>query len=86
MKRISILVITLTAAALLAACGQPVDNAKPSNATVPNTNANSAKPVAAAPTKDALMTLEKAGWEAWKNRDGKWAEDNYTEKGFSILI
>ena len=31
------------------------------------------------------MTLEKGGWEAWKNRDAKWTEQNASDKyvGFS---
>lgn len=71
-----------TAAVLFAACGAPAGNAPAINANASNTN--TAKPVAAAPTKEALMTLEKAGWEAWKTRDAKWTEDNYSEKGFNL--
>jgi hypothetical protein len=36
-----------------------------------NSKTNTAAPVAAAPTKDALVALEKGGWEGWKNRDPK---------------
>ncbi len=86
MKRISIISMTLAAAALFAACGAPAGNNAPAsnNTNTGNSNANTAKPVAAAPTKEALMTLEKAGWEAWKTRDAKWTEDNYSEKGFNL--
>ena len=71
-------VAALAAAALtFAACGAPAGNAPASNAQS-NTNANTAKPVAAAPTKEALMALEKSGWEAWKNKDAK-AFDAYNQ-------
>ena len=84
MKRISLITFALAGATILAGCGAPAEN-KPA---ATNANANAAntptKPVAAAPTKDALMTLEKAGWEAWKTRDVKWTEDNYSDKGFNL--
>lgn len=80
MKRISLITLTLALAALFAACGAPAGNNTPA---ANNANAANAatKPVAAAPTKEALMTLEKGGWEAWKNRDAKWSEENYSSKG-----
>ena len=86
MKRITVISMTLAAAAIFAACGAPAGNNSPAgnNANAGNSNANTAKPVAAAPTKEALMTIEKAGWEAWKTRDAKWTEDNYWDKGFNL--
>ncbi len=87
MKRISLITITAAAAALFAACGAPAGNNAPAanNANAANAaNANTAKPVAAAPTKEALMTMEKAGWEAWKNRDAKWTQENYSDKGLNL--
>ena len=84
MKRISLITITLAAAALFAACGAPAGNNAPAANNANAANANSAKPVAAAPTKEALMAIEKSGWEAWKNRDAKWTEDNYSDKGFNL--
>jgi len=27
-----------------------------------------------------IIGLEKAGWEAWKNKDGSWTRDNVTEE------
>ncbi|MGH9871882.1 MAG: nuclear transport factor 2 family protein [Pyrinomonadaceae bacterium] len=27
-----------------------------------------------------VIALEKAGWEAWKNKDGSWTRDNVTEE------
>ena len=85
MKRITFIVLTLAFAAFLAACGAPATNTVTNTTNSNTSNANAAKPVAAAPTKDALMTMEKAGWEAWKNRDAKWTEENVSDKyvGFS---
>jgi len=74
MKRISLITLMLVTAAFFAACGAPAGDAPAAN------NANTAKPTAAAPTKEALMTMEKAGWEAWKNRDAKWTEENASDK------
>ncbi len=84
MKRISLITLTLVTAALFAACGAPAGNNAPAANNANAANANSAKPTAAAPTKEALMAIEKSGWEAWKNRDTKWTEDNYTDKGFNL--
>jgi len=88
MKRTSFILITLVAAAMLAACGAPAGNTGTNNANAGNagnSNANAAKPVAAAPSKETLMTMEKAAWEAWKNRDAKWMTENASDKyvGFS---
>lgn len=86
MKRISLITLTFVAAAFFSACGGAADN-KPEAKNAPAANANTAaKPVAAAPTKDALMAIEKAGWEAWKAKDTKWSQENMSEKavGFSM--
>jgi hypothetical protein len=89
MKRISTILALCAAALWLAACGAPAANSGTNNAA-PNTNANAnananaAKTTSAAPTKDALMTTEKAGWEAWKNHDPKWFEDNYSTKAIGF--
>lgn len=83
MKTIYLLCLLVFAVVFAGACGAPASNA-PANANAAgsnaNANANAAKPVAAAPTKDALMTMEKAAWEAWKNRDGKWTQENASDK------
>lgn len=68
MKKLTIFTFLAVAAFWMSGCGSPATNA-PANAT---TNANTAKPVAAAPTKDALMTLEKSAYEAWKTKDAKF--------------
>lgn len=79
MKRIGIVLITLAAATLLAACGAPATNtANVANAA--NAHSNAAKPIAAAPSKETLMTMEKAAWEAWKSRDAKWMTENASDK------
>jgi hypothetical protein len=81
MKKTTLFILTLAVAAFMAACGGTAEN-KPAANNANASNANTAaKPVAAAPTKDALMAIEKAGWEAWKNRDNKWSEENYSAKG-----
>ena len=81
MTKIKYFVLAAAAAFVFTACGTPAGNAPANNANAANT---AAKPAAAAPTKEALMTLEKSGWEAWKNRDAKWIEDNYSDKGFNV--
>ena len=30
-------------------------------------------------TEAQIIALEKAGWEAWKNKDAKWFQENMTE-------
>ncbi len=82
MKTILILALTATAAFVFAACGAPAGNTgNTTNAgNAANANANAAKPAAAAPTKESLMAIEKAGWEAWKNRDAKWMTENASDK------
>lgn len=84
MKRIDLTILTFAAAAFFAGCGAPAGNAPAANNNTNAANANSAKPVAPAPAKDALMMLEKSGWEAWKNRDAKWIQENYSDKGFNV--
>ncbi len=70
----SLLFVILAISALLAACGAPAEN-KPAN-----TNTNTAKPVAAAPTTDALMALEKQANEAYAKGDSKFFEGFLSDK------
>ena len=68
-----LLIITL-ACASLTACRPTTGDTAPTgarNTSNANTtaNANTAKPAAAAPTKEALLAIEKQGWDAWKARD-----------------
>lgn len=71
MKKITLFIMTAVAAITFAACGGYGDKPATNNANA-NTNTNTAKPTAAAPTKEALMALEKSAWEAWKNKDTKF--------------
>jgi hypothetical protein len=71
--RMKLLVVTAAASVALTAC-QPAANTGNNAASNANANANAAKPAAAAPTKDALMALEKSAYEAWKSKDAKFWE------------
>ncbi|MEO8042968.1 MAG: nuclear transport factor 2 family protein [Acidobacteriota bacterium] len=66
------LVLATAAAFALSACGAPASNSPANAANTSNSNVNAAKAVAAAPTKDALMALEKSAYEAWKTKDAKF--------------
>ena len=76
MKSIKYFVLTVSAAILLTACPAPDAN---TSANADNSNANAAEPAAAAPTKEALMALEKGAWEAWKNKDAKFWDTFLTD-------
>lgn len=66
MIKLKYFVLTAAAALVLAACA---GDAPASNADAANT---AAKTAPAAPTKDALVTLEKSAYEAWKSKDAKF--------------
>ena len=68
MKKIGYFVLMAVVSVVLAACGTPATN----NA---NTNANTTKPTAAAPTADALLALDKQANEAYIKGDGKFFEE-----------
>src|SRR5699024_6052511 len=74
------------AAFAFAACEQPATNVAVNTANTANMNANSnsAKPVAAAPAKEALMAIEKQGWEAWKNHTPEAFENILSSKYISF--
>jgi ketosteroid isomerase-like protein len=78
MKRFNLIILSFAAAVLLSACQSPAGNSANGNSNTSNTNA--AKPMAVAPTKDALITLEKKGWEAWKNKDSKTFNELLSDK------
>jgi ketosteroid isomerase-like protein len=83
MKTIKNIVLTTVAAFALSACAADTANKPAANVSAATTNTNAAKPAAAAPTKDALMTLEKQGWDAWKSGDmtayyNETVSDKYT--------
>ncbi len=71
MKNIKLFILTAIAALMVAACEAPADNKPAANA---NTNTNTAKPTAAAPTVGALLEMEKKAFEAWAKKDGKHFE------------
>jgi hypothetical protein len=80
MKKISLFVLFAAASMFFAAC-----EASPTvNTPVNNTNTNSTKPVAAAPTVDALMALEKQANEAYSKGDSKFFDEMLSDK-FVIL-
>ena len=79
MKRISVFILTLAAAAFFAACGGTTEN-KPVANNANATNANAAKPDAAAPTKEILLAVDKQANEAFLRGDGKFFEGFLDDK------
>ena len=70
MKKITLpLLLAAAAATFFASCGGAAVNPGVSNA-----NTNTSKPIAAAPTVDALMALEKQANEAYSKGDSKFFE------------
>ena len=74
MTKIKYFVLTAAAALVFAACA---GNAPANNANAANT---AAKTAPAAPTKDALVTLEKSAYEAWKSKDAKFWDTFLSDK------
>ena len=64
MAKIRYFVLAAAAAFVFTAGNAPANDAKAAN--------TAARPAAAAPTKEALMALEKSSFEAWKNKDAKF--------------
>src|SRR5882672_8662579 len=79
MKTITLFILSDLASTFFAACGAPAANTGANNA-----NTNATKPVAAAPTADALMALDKLANEAYAKGDSKFFEGMLSEK-FVIL-
>ena len=73
--RFATLILTATAAMALTGC-TPATNA-PANTS---TNANAAKPVSAAPTKEALFDMDKKANEAYVHGDANYFETNLSDK------
>ena len=69
-------ILMMALVTLFAACGGASDN-KPANT---NTNANAAKPVAAAPTADTLLAMDKLANEAYIKGDSKYFEGFLSDK------
>lgn len=72
------LIFSIAALALIAACSGTADNKPAGNANV--SNANTA-PKAAAPTKEALMAIERQAWTDWAERNEKGL-DGYMASDF----
>jgi hypothetical protein len=71
------------------ACQPPAANSNVGNSnkvvnTNSNANVNAAKPVAAAPSKETLLGMEKSAWEAWKNNDAKFFEGYMSDRWVSF--
>ena len=79
MKKTLRFILLAAASTLVAACGGPDANTGANNA-----NTNTTKPVAAAPTADALMALDKQANEAYVKGDSKFFEGMLSDK-FVIL-
>jgi ketosteroid isomerase-like protein len=79
MKKTLRFILLAAASTSFAACGGPAANTGANNA-----NRSTAKPVAAAPTADALMALEKHANEAYVKGDSKFFEGMLSDK-FVIL-
>ncbi len=77
MRKFTLFIVAGIVASIFTACGGPAANAPANNA---NTNTNTAKPVAAAPTVDALFAMDKQANEAWIKGDGKYFEGFLSEK------
>ncbi len=80
MRRLLVIAMLALAAVWMSGCGAPANNA-PANT---NTNANS-KPVAAAPTADAFMDLEKKANEAYIKADGAYFETMLSDKAVMVM-
>jgi ketosteroid isomerase-like protein len=74
MTKIKHFVLTAAAALVFTACA---GNAPANNANAANT---AAKTDPAAPTKDALVTLEKSAYDAWKSKDAKFWDTFLSDK------
>jgi len=79
MKKTLRFILLAAAATFFAACGAP-----PANTGANNANTNTTKPVAAAPTADVLMALDKQANEAYVKSDSKFFEGMLSDK-FVIL-
>src|ERR1700704_568252 len=83
MKETLRFILLAAASTLFAACGAPAVNTGANTANT-NANTNTGKPVAAAPTADALMALDKQANEAYVKGNSKFFEGMLSDK-FVIL-
>ncbi len=83
MAMIRTLVLTAAAAIVLTACdaNAPANNADIADSAVKTPPVEPPTPAAPAPpTMDALVTLEKSAYEAWKSRDAKFWDTFLSDK------
>ena len=83
MKKTLRFILLAAASTFFAACGAPAANTGANTANT-NANTNTGKPVAAAPTADALMALDKQANEAYVKGNSKFFEGMLSDK-FVIL-
>src|SRR5882672_5361330 len=83
MKKTLRFILLAAASTFVTACGVPAANTGANNANT-NANTNMGKPVAAAPTADALMALDKQANEAYVKGNSKFFEGMLSDK-FVIL-
>lgn len=76
MRKIGTFIMMMAVSAMFAACGGTAEN-KPANT---NSNANTTKPVAAAPTKEVLLDMDKKATEAWIKGDAAYFEGMLSDK------
>ncbi len=81
MKKTLQFILLAAASTFFAACGEPAAN---TNTGANNANTNTTKPVAAAPTVEALMAREKQANEAYVKGDSKFFDGMLSDK-FVIL-
>jgi hypothetical protein len=74
MKNIRLFALAALLAFAVTACAPAANTSNNAAANNAKANANTAKPAAAAPTKDALIALDKSAFEAWKTNDVKFWE------------
>jgi ketosteroid isomerase-like protein len=76
MRRVNLLALVLAGLCAVTGCTPAANTA--TNTTV-SSNANASAPAAAkpaAPTAAAMLEMDKKAFEAWKNKDAKWFEEN----------
>jgi len=83
MRQIKLFLI-FAAAIFFTACGTPAENKPAAGNTNTSSSNAAAKPVAAAPSKEALIASEKKAWESWKAKDGEYFEDYLTDNAIGM--
>jgi ketosteroid isomerase-like protein len=79
MKRTILFVVAAMCVFAFTGC-EPGTNTATNTANSANSNANTAKTTAAAPTKEALMEMDRKAHASWFAGDTKWFEENLSDK------